>query len=97
MGGLLIATVDRLFQLIYILILARIILSWIRIPLRNKYTQLVVKFVFDVTEPILGLFRGILPLISIGRMGIDLSPIIAFLVLSLLHQLIVRFLEYLIF
>lgn len=94
--GLVIATIDRLFNLIYILILARVIMSWVRIPL-TKYTRPVIKFIFDVTEPILGFFRGIFPLIGVGSMGIDLSPIIAFMVLRLLQGLIVRLLRYLMF
>lgn len=94
--GLVIAIINRFFNLIYILILARIIMTWIRVPL-NKYTRLVVRFIFDVTEPILGLFRGILPLLNVGSMGIDLSPIIAFMVLELLHRLIISLLQYLAF
>lgn len=38
-------------------------------------------FVYDVSEPYLRLFRRLLPSVRLGGMGLDLSPILAFLVL----------------
>lgn len=38
-------------------------------------------FVYDVSEPFLRLFRRLLPSVRLGGMGLDLSPILAFLVL----------------
>ena len=39
-------------------------------------------FLYDIVEPFLRLFRGLLPAIRFGGMGLDLSPIIAFLLLD---------------
>jgi len=36
-------------------------------------------FVYDVCEPFLRLFRRFLPTVRLGGMGLDLSPILAFL------------------
>ena len=41
-------------------------------------------FLFRVTEPILGFFRGIIP--PVGMM--DLSPIVAIVVLGIVQQLL---------
>lgn len=38
-------------------------------------------FVYDVSEPYLRIFRNLLPSVRMGGMGIDLSPILAFIVL----------------
>ncbi|MBN2086940.1 YggT family protein [Candidatus Peregrinibacteria bacterium] len=51
-------------------IFARVIISWIQV---NPYNR-IVRFIYEVTEPILKVVRNILP-----RTGmIDLSPILAF-------------------
>ena len=36
-------------------------------------------FVYDICEPFLRLFRRFLPTVRLGGMGLDLSPILAFL------------------
>ena len=36
-------------------------------------------FVYDCCEPVLRLFRRFLPTVRLGGMGLDLSPILAFL------------------
>ncbi len=84
--------VNRLFWLIEILILAHVILSWIPIP-SNRFTEPIKRFIYDVTEPILGLFRSLLPPVMVGDMGLDLSPFVAMLVLELLRSLIMRILS----
>lgn len=56
------------------MILARVLLSWFPVDPHNRF----VIMLYQLTEPILGLFRSILP-----RLGmIDLSPIVAFIVLD---------------
>lgn len=48
------------------------------------------RFVFDICEPFLRVFRGLLPAVRLGAMGLDLSPIIAFIVLYIVEQILVR-------
>jgi len=57
----------------------------LRIPY-NRWSDAVLTFLRDVSEPLLRLFRRILP--SFG--GIDLSPIIAILVVPLAGSLAAR-------
>jgi YggT family protein len=70
----------RIIQIYNILIIARVLASWI---VRNPYNRLY-HFLITITEPVLGLIRRILPPI----MGLDLSPIIAFFLLDLLSRLL---------
>ena len=63
------------------LILARVIMSWVNPRPRNEILLMVIR----VTEPVLGFLRGMIPL-----RGIDLSPILAWLLIQLLMRLIVQ-------
>ena len=85
---LIIDLVNRAFQIYTILLIARILMSWVNLP-DNPTVNIVVRFIKDVTEPYLGIFRRILPMASMGGAGIDFSPIIAFFVLSYLIQPVV--------
>jgi YggT family protein len=82
---LLIEIINLVFRLYSYAILARIFLSWIPLERNN----LVVQFIYKITEPILAPFRIILPL---GGMGLDLSPIIAFFLINLLQRSIINIL-----
>ena len=61
------------------------ITSWIRLPYSLNW---LVRFLYDVCEPYLRFFRRILP--SLGPL--DLSPIVAVIVLAALDQIVVRLL-----
>ena len=72
------------FVSIYILfIFAWVLLSWIRLPYSSVYASLQ-RFLDEVCRPYLGLFRGRIP--SLGPL--DLSPIVAILVLLVAARLI---------
>ena len=73
--------INNIFLIFYILIIARIFLSWI--PKLNWYKQ-PWKFIYQSTEMYLGLFRKFIPPIGM----IDISPIIAILALQLAQNLI---------
>lgn len=72
--------VNLLTNIFMVLIFARVILSWI-----PKGVPRLRKFVFDTTEPLLGPIRKIIP--PIGG-ALDLSPIIAYLLLYLIQVLV---------
>jgi len=78
----LISTIIRIYSY---LILARVLLSWFSVDYHNP----IVQFIYKVTEPVLAPFRIMLPL---GRMGLDLSPIIVFFLLNLLQRSIINIL-----
>ncbi|MCK4268491.1 MAG: YggT family protein [Actinomycetia bacterium] len=81
--------VDTAFQIYSFLILARIIMSWITVP-DTPPLDVVVRFINDVTEPYLGVFRRLLPMVGLGGSAIDFSPIIAFFVLGLIRGLVLQ-------
>ncbi len=69
-----------------LLIFVYVLTSWIRLPYSLNWLQ---RFLYDVCEPYLRLFRRILP----GLGPIDISPIVAVFVLIGLEQLVVRLLD----
>ena len=72
-----------------VLIFIRILTSWIpRMPY-NRYLAAFLKFVSDVTDPYLNLFRRILPPVRMGGAGLDLSPIVATFVLIIVSSIVV--------
>ncbi|MCX5885771.1 MAG: YggT family protein [Proteobacteria bacterium] len=68
------------------LIIARAVISWVNPDPYNP----VVRFLYQVTEPVLYRVRRFLP---IGRMPIDLSPVVVFLAIFFLDAFLVRTLE----
>lgn len=71
---------NGLISLYILLIFIRIIFSWGMV----SYTNRVMRFLVDATEPFLGPLRRIIP--PLGRM--DISPIVAFLILWLFQAAI---------
>ena len=85
--------VNALFVVYLILIFIRILLSWIpRLPY-NPVLHAVVTFVHDVTDPYLNVFRRVLPPVGGGGFALDLSPIIAIILLYILRAVIVGAIE----
>lgn len=71
-------------SVLYWVILIRALISWVHPDPYNP----IVQFLHGVTEPILAPIRRILPLGF--KVGIDLSPIIAFLAIVFLKSFLVR-------
>jgi YggT family protein len=81
--------INTLVLVYLVLIFIRIIMSWIpRMPY-NRYLAAFLKFVSDVTDPYLNLFRRILPPVRMGGAGLDLSPIVATFVLIIVSTIVV--------
>ena len=70
--------------ILYWLILIRAVISWVNPDPYNP----IVQFLYKTTEPILYPIRRILPLGF--RFGIDISPIIAFLMIMFARSFLVR-------
>ena len=88
----LIQVIDLVFTLAYVVILARIILSFVIPLLGNRPHPLVTQaagVVNQITEPLLGPIRRVLP--TFGRM--DFSPIVAIIMLQGIRWLVVRVLS----
>lgn len=87
------AFVDALFLVYIILIFASIAISWVvtfrgSLPY-NAAVRGVAGFVAETTGPYLNLFRRFIPPIGAGGMGIDLSPMIALIVLFVVRAVVV--------
>lgn len=65
------------------LIFARIILSYIPVQLPPALRP-ASNFLYDISEPFLKLFRGLIPAFG----GLDLSPLLGFLALRILARLV---------
>jgi YggT family protein len=82
--------INTLVLVYLVLIFIRILMSWIpRMPY-NRYLAAFLNFVSDVTDPYLNLFRRILPPVRVGPGALDLSPIVATIVLLVVGGLIVN-------
>jgi YggT family protein len=81
--------VDTLAIVYLVLIFIRILTSWIpRMPY-NRYLAAVLQFISDVTDPYLYLFRRFVPMVRIGPGALDLSPIVAIIVLQIVARIVV--------
>ena len=77
--------VDIFAEILVLAILVRVILSWIR-PMGSKGPFST--FLFEITEPVLSVFRRFIP-----RLGmIDISPIIALLVIQFARAFVISLL-----
>lgn len=79
----LVSIVGFVFQLLYVLLLVRVLLSWI--PGVNYYHP-VVQFIHRTTSPVLNPIRRLMPPVA----GLDLSPLVAILLLSLVRRVVVE-------
>ncbi|ACA59919.1 YggT family protein [Candidatus Desulforudis audaxviator] len=80
----LVDVINTAFSVYTLLIISRILLSWIP---HNPYNP-VVRFIYDLTDPYLNIFRRVIPPLGM----IDISPIVAILVLSLIRLVIITLL-----
>jgi YggT family protein len=74
-----------LLSIYWVILFARIIMSWFPPPM-SGIGRVLWDIVHDLTEPVLGLVRGLLPPVRMGTMGLDLSPIIVFIALFAVRE-----------
>lgn len=84
--------VDSLFSVYLLMIFVYIITTWISVPY-TVWLSRVQRFLYDVVNPYISLFRRVLPMLRLGGMGLDLSPILAILALIVAWRLIVAGIE----
>jgi YggT family protein len=88
--SIVITVINALFQIYSILILIRVILTWINTdPYRPRFSHPIVDILNRVTDPILVPLRRIIP--PIGG-ALDISPIVALLLLQLARRVLIGFL-----
>lgn len=64
------------------LILIYVILSWFVTAARSGLVADLYRVLGSVCEPYIGLFRRMLPVVAVGQGGLDLAPLVAWLVLQ---------------
>jgi len=76
--------IDLIFWLLDLAILIRVLFSWINPQPDNP----LVRFIYQITEPILGPLRRYIP--SFG--GLDITPIVALVVLDFVRRVVLALL-----
>jgi YggT family protein len=82
--GFLISLIRTLFSLYSLCLVGRVFLEMLLGPYHS-----VVAFLRAITEPVLAPIRRRLPMVDMGGMGWDLSPIVALVALWLLERVLV--------
>jgi YggT family protein len=83
-----IAFVSWCFYIYTIFLFLHILLSWFQLPY-NPLLNKIRGVLYDACQPYLNLFRGLIPPVG----GLDLTPIIAFIVLYAGNRIIVAILQ----
>ena len=78
---------EAIYLVYLICIIAYIIASWIPLPY-NMTVNRIQRFLYDVVDPYLRLFRRFIPQLNLGGLGLDLSPIVAIITLTIAYRLI---------
>jgi YggT family protein len=71
------------------LIVIRAVLSWFR-PRPGSLASIVYRVLSRLTDPYLRLFRRAVPIARIGSVGVDLSSVVALVVLFIVIEMLVR-------
>ncbi len=79
-GQILLTTSDLFFYLMTILILGRVLLSWLP---QYRYSQ-IGQFIYTVTDPVMRPIQNLIPPLGM----IDISPIIASVALQVLQVIV---------
>jgi YggT family protein len=75
----------QVFIWVYVLLIfAYVLMSWVRLPY-SIWLNRIQRFLYDVVEPYLRIFRRILPPLG----PLDLSPMVAVIVLFVVGQLVI--------
>ncbi|MHB9094737.1 MAG: YggT family protein [Eubacteriales bacterium] len=83
---LVVQVVQGLFTAIRWLIFARIIISFLQAFMRVDPHNPVIRFINEITEPLMAPFRRLIPPIG----GMDFSPVVLFLVVGFVESLVIR-------
>lgn len=81
MTGLLTESLTNFIQIYLVLLIVRILLSWFQTA---DWANQAMSFLSPITDPYLNIFRSFIPPLG----GLDLSPILAILVLQLVAGLL---------
>ncbi len=82
--------VSTLITVYVVLIFIRILMSYFRTIPYYRWLDVFLRFVTEVTDPWLNLFRRIIPPVRMGPAAIDLTPMIAVFALYIIGFFVTR-------
>jgi YggT family protein len=77
------------FQTYYFVLLARVVMSWVRLPSSHPVMSTLGPIVYGLTEPLLRPIRNLLRPYQ-GGVPIDFSPLLLMLAIGLVQGLLMR-------
>lgn len=80
--GIIRVVVSWIFAILQLALIVRVLSSWFRVSPYSPW----IRWTYTLTEPILRPLRGIVPMLGM----IDITPIIAYLLLSILESFVLR-------
>jgi YggT family protein len=87
----LVTIVSFLFQFYAFLILIRVLLSWVNTnPYQRRIDHPAIRILYEITDPVLRPLQRIIPPVA-GTL--DISPIVALIILEIARRIIVGFLS----
>ena len=84
MNFLLFSIINNVFNLLQLLIMIRVVLSWID---HDPYNQFI-KLLYSITDTILEPIRELIPL---QTLGFDFTPMVAFVLLGFIKNILLSF------
>jgi len=84
MNFLLFSIINNVFNLLQLLIMIRVVLSWID---HDPYNQFI-KYLYTITDIILEPIRELIPL---QTLGFDFTPMVAFVLLGFIKNILLSF------
>lgn len=84
-------TVSIVFSILEFAILARVLITWLPIPKENN----LIRMLYMITDPILAPIRAMIEKSSFGKnMMFDFSPIVAFLLIGIIRNIILSMIKF---
>jgi YggT family protein len=80
--GFILTILINFLQIYSVLLIIRVLLTWFQ---STSWAEQIMSFLSPITDPYLNLFRSIIPPLG----GMDFSPILAFLLLNVVQNLLV--------
>ncbi|GBL14151.1 hypothetical protein MTo_01448 [Microcystis aeruginosa NIES-1211] len=79
--GFILTIIDRFLGIYLVILIVRVLLTWFQ---NAGWAYQIMSFLSPITDPYLNLFRSIIPPLG----GMDLSPILAFLLLQVVQSVV---------
>lgn len=79
MSYILISVIQLVFQILYICLIARVVVSWLNFYSGGE----IVRWIYNITDPVIRPIQQMLPPLYIG---IDFSPLIAIFILGFIKK-----------